>query len=50
MAHFHETTDASLARITAQDSFIATGPAYAVTMPSRDSIAQAAIALTKARA
>jgi 2-oxoisovalerate dehydrogenase E1 component len=50
MAHFHETTDAKLARVTAQDSFIATGPAYAVTMPSRDSIAQAAITLTGARA
>jgi len=45
-AHFHEVTQAKLARITAEDSFIATGPAYAVTMPSKDSIAQAAIALT----
>ncbi len=50
MAHFHETTDAKLARITAQDSFIATGPAYAVTMPSRETIAQAAIALAGGRA
>lgn len=45
MAHFHEACDARLARITAEDSFIATGPAYAATMPSRDSIAEAAIAL-----
>ncbi len=45
LAHFNETTDAKLARITAEDSFIATGPAYAATMPSRDSITQAAVAL-----
>jgi 2-oxoisovalerate dehydrogenase E1 component len=32
----------SLARLTADDSFIATGPAYAVTLPSADSIARAA--------
>ena len=49
MAHFHETTDAKLARITAEDSFIATGPAYAVTMPSQASITQAAIALAGGR-
>jgi len=30
------------ARLAAEDSFIATGPAYAVTMPSCDSIVQAA--------
>lgn len=29
------------ARVTAQDSFIATGPAYGVTLPSRDSIVEA---------
>ena len=45
MAHFIEATTARLARITAEDSFIATGPAYAATLPSRDSIAEAAIAL-----
>ena len=33
------------ARLTAEDSFIATGPAYAATMPSRDSIVAAASAL-----
>lgn len=47
MAHFHETTDAKLARVTAEDSFIATGPAYAVTMPSSDSITKAALELCK---
>ena len=47
MAHFAETTTAKLARITAQDSFIATGPAYAVTMPSADAITAAALELCK---
>ncbi|MBT9246908.1 MFS transporter [Gemmobacter fulvus] len=43
MAHFHEACPGvKLARITAEDSFIATGPAYAATMPSRDSIVAAA--------
>ena len=42
MAHFAETTDLPLARLTAEDSFIATGPAYAATMPSRDRIVAAA--------
>ena len=45
MAHFHETTSAKLARVTAEDSFIATGPAYAVTMPSAESITKAALEL-----
>ncbi|WP_171229256.1 thiamine pyrophosphate-dependent enzyme [Ruegeria sp. HKCCA4008] len=45
MAHFHETSDVPLARITAEDSFIATGPAYAATMPSKDSIEAAARSL-----
>ena len=45
MAHFHEVSDVPLARTTAHDSFIATGPAYAATMPSKDSIATAARAL-----
>lgn len=44
MAHFHEACPGlPLARITAEDSFIATGPAYAATMPSRDSIIAAAL-------
>ena len=47
MAHFHETTSAKLARVTAEDSFIATGPAYAVTMPSAESIIKAALELCK---
>ncbi len=45
MAHFHETSPARLARLTAEDSFIATGPAYAVTLPSAASIVAAALAL-----
>lgn len=47
MAHFHETTTARLARVTAEDSFIATGPAYAATMPSADSITRAALELCR---
>jgi 2-oxoisovalerate dehydrogenase E1 component len=42
MALFAERTDVPLARITAEDSFIATGPAYAATMPSADSVYSAA--------
>ncbi|NTT84930.1 dehydrogenase E1 component subunit alpha/beta [Tabrizicola fusiformis] len=43
MAHFHETAPgAKLARLTAEDSFIATGPAYAATMPSALQITEAA--------
>ena len=34
-------------RITADDSFIATGPAYAATLPSADSIASAALRLCR---
>jgi 2-oxoisovalerate dehydrogenase E1 component len=46
MAHFHETCPGvPLARVTAEDSFIATGPAYAATLPSSGSIIQAAQAL-----
>ncbi len=47
MAHFHEVSPAKLARLTATDSFIATGPAYAATMPSAASITQAATELCK---
>ncbi|MFA5538528.1 MAG: thiamine pyrophosphate-dependent enzyme [Gemmobacter sp.] len=39
--HGHSRT----ARLTAEDSFIATGPAYAATLPSRDGIVAAASAL-----
>ena len=48
MAHFHEAAPgAALARLTAEDSFIATGPAYAATMPSSAQIAKAAKELVK---
>jgi 2-oxoisovalerate dehydrogenase E1 component len=42
MALFAERAEVPLARITAEDSFIATGPAYAATMPSADGIYEAA--------
>ena len=45
MALFAERGGAPVARLTAEDSFIATGPAYAATMPSADSIFDAAMAL-----
>lgn len=47
MAHFHEVGVARLARETSEDSFIATGPAYAATMPSAESIAAAALELVE---
>ncbi len=47
MAHFHETTSAKLARVTAEDSFIATGPAFAATMPSAESVTKAALELCR---
>ncbi len=50
MALFAEAhADAPLPALTAEDSFIATGPAYAATMPSADSIVAAAMALVEAR-
>ncbi|UZD90596.1 dehydrogenase E1 component subunit alpha/beta [Cognatishimia activa] len=42
MAFLHEKTNLPHSRITSEDSFIATGPAYAATMPSAESIAHAA--------
>jgi 2-oxoisovalerate dehydrogenase E1 component len=45
MALFTERTDMPHMRLTAEDSFIATGPAYAATMPSVGSIYEAAMAL-----
>ncbi len=45
MATLAEHTNLPHARLTAEDSFIPTGPAYAATMPSRDSIVEAALAL-----
>ncbi|MFA9230783.1 MAG: dehydrogenase E1 component subunit alpha/beta [Microgenomates group bacterium] len=45
MTLFCENTSARLARVTATDSFIATGPAYGATLPSAASIFRAAIDL-----
>ena len=45
MALLAEKTDLHCAREVSQDSFIATGPAYAATMPSAQSIENAALAL-----
>ena len=42
MALLTERSTVPHARLSAEDSFIATGPAYAVTMPSADGIAEAA--------
>ena len=42
---FNEHGIGNVSRIASEDSFIATGPAYAATMPSSDSIYQAAIKL-----
>lgn len=43
---FNQHGIAPVSRIASEDSFIATGPAYAATMPSAESIFQAAMALT----
>lgn len=45
MALFAEAGRGRVARVTAEDSFIATGPAYAATLPSTDGIIAAAQAL-----
>ena len=42
MSLFTERTRLPVERLTATDSFIATGPAYAATMPSEDGIYEAA--------
>ncbi len=47
MALFAERTDVPVARDVSEDSFIATGPAYAATMPSVGSIVAAAKALVQ---
>jgi 2-oxoisovalerate dehydrogenase E1 component len=48
MAHFHEACPGTpLSRLTAEDSFIATGPAYAATMPSTAQIVAAAQEMMK---
>ncbi len=49
MALFSERADMPVARVAAEDSFIATGPAYAATLPSREAIVDAALALVEAR-
>ena len=45
MAMFMEHGVQNLARVTAEDCFIATGPAYGVTLPSAGGITDAALAL-----
>lgn len=45
MALFAEQSDIPTARIAASDCFIATGPAYGATLPSKDSIVEAALKL-----
>ncbi|MBY6066189.1 MFS transporter [Leisingera aquaemixtae] len=45
MALFAEQSDIPTARIAASDCFIATGPAYGATLPSKDSIVEAAMKL-----
>lgn len=45
MALFAEQSDVPAARIAASDCFIATGPAYGATLPSKDSIVEAALKL-----
>ncbi len=50
MALMHEQGMRQFARLTAEDSFIATGPAYAATLPSRKGIVGAARALLDAPA
>ncbi len=47
MTLFTERSGTRTARLTAEDSFIATGPAYAATLPSRDGIVGAALALLR---
>lgn len=49
MTMFAEQTDKPVSRLASEDSFIATGPAYAATMPSRDSIVAAAQKLVGAK-
>ncbi len=47
MAFFcEEDRSKPVARVVAEDSFIATGPAYSAPLPSKDSIVNAALALT----
>jgi 2-oxoisovalerate dehydrogenase E1 component len=50
MALFAENSDQPIARIAAEDSFIATGPAFGATLPSRDAIIEAALDLVSTSA
>lgn len=50
MTLFSEQSQKLPTRLAAQDSFIATGPAYGATMPSRDDIVDAALKLASAKA
>ncbi|MCC5983963.1 MAG: MFS transporter [Rhodobacteraceae bacterium] len=50
MAWGAEHLEVPFARLTAEDSFIATGPAYAATMPSAEGIVAATRALMKGKA
>ena len=50
MALFTERTNVPHARLTAEDSFIATGPAYGATMPSSDNIVATARRLLEGEA
>lgn len=50
MALLTEKTDLPVERITSTDSFIATGPAYAATMPSADDVFAAAKRMIEERA
>lgn len=47
VALFAEETDKRVSRLMAEDSFIATGPAYAATLPSREQIVEAAVKLCR---
>ncbi|MAS07543.1 MAG: MFS transporter [Ahrensia sp.] len=47
MALLAESGAKSFARVTAEDSFIATGPAYAATLPSAKGIVEAAVRIVK---
>jgi len=48
MALFTENGREKVARVTGEDCFIATGPAYGVTLPTADGITQAALELVGA--
>lgn len=50
MTLFAERSPVTIARHVAGDCFIATGPAYAVSLPSKDSIISAALALVGVKA